>query len=296
MSAVPSRAPRIDAHQHFWKLARGDYRWLTPALEPLYRDFGPGDLAPQLRESSVDATVLVQAADSVAESEFLLATARELEWVAGVVGWVELDDALAPRQLERLARESKFVGVRPMLQDLEDSRWVLRPRVTEALRAAAQLGLRFDALVKPQQLAALCELRARVPELWIVIDHAAKPRLAEGQNWDGVELWRAQLRELASHPRTHCKVSGLLTECAPTWSEPALASVFEFLRATFGAERLMWGSDWPVLQLRASYARWRNIAEELTRSWNSQERDDFFGATAARYYGLSVHHRVGHGR
>ncbi len=296
MSAGASRAVRIDAHQHFWKLERGDYRWLTPGLAPLYRDFGPGDLEPHLRDAQVDASVLVQAADSVAETEFLLATARDVEWLAGVVGWVDLEHPAASSELERLSRAPKFVGVRPMLQDLEDPRWVLHPRVVEALRSSAQLGVRFDALVRPEQLAALCELRARVPELWIVIDHAAKPRLAEGESWSGVEAWRAQLRELAMHPRTFCKVSGLITECGPDWPVSLLENQFEFLRATFGAERLMWGSDWPVLELRASYSRWRNISDELTRAWNPSERDDFFGATAARFYGLRVHHRVGHGR
>ncbi len=296
MSADERRAPSLDSHQHFWKLARGDYRWLTPDLTTLYRDFEPADLAPQLREAQVDASVLVQAADSVAETEFLLAVARETEWVAGVVGWVDLDHEAAPRELERLAREPKFVGVRPMLQELDDPRWILRPHVLETLRAAAQLGLRFDALVKPPQLAALCELRARVPELWIVVDHAAKPRLVEGENWHGFSQWQAQLRELAGHPLTFCKISGLLTECGPTWSSPQLSHVFEFAREAFGAERLMWGSDWPVVEICASYARWRNISEELTRAWKRREHDEFFGATAARFYGLSVHHRLGPGR
>lgn len=284
---------RIDAHQHFWTLARGDYRWLTPALAPLYRDFGPSDLAPHLADAQIDATVLVQAADSVAETEFLLSIARSTAFVAGVVGWVDLDGADASRELERLAREPKFLGVRPMLQDLDDELWILRPRVLEALRTAQALELRFDALVKPRQLPALCELRAMLPELRIVIDHAAKPELASGATWRGWSEWRARMSELAGASRTCCKLSGLVTECGPNWSIAAMTETTEFLRASFGAERLLWGSDWPVVELVSNYAHWRKASDELTRSWNSRERSQLFGATAASFYGLPVSLHVG---
>ncbi len=286
----------MDAHQHFWTLARGDYRWLTPELAPLYRDFGPEDLAPLLARAEVDATVLVQAADSVAETEHLLEIARATPFVAGVVGWVDLERHDAPEELARLASRPKFVGVRPMLQDLEDDRWVLRPSVLGALRAAAQLDLRFDALVKPAQLPALCELRQRLPELRIVVDHAAKPQLSQGATWSGWNAWRAHLSELASSRATCCKLSGLVTEAGANWSLDALRATFEFSRATFGAERLMWGSDWPVIELDADYLRWRAAADALAHEWNSAERELLFGGSAVSFYGLTSPNQVGPGR
>jgi L-fuconolactonase len=296
VSAPDARSLRVDAHQHFWTLARGDYRWLTPALAPLYRDFGPKDLAPLLARAGVDATVLVQAADSVAETEHLLALARATDFVAGVVGWVDLERADAPDVLARLAREPKFVGVRPMLQDLDDPRWVLRPTVLSGLRAAAQLDLRFDALVKLPQLPALCELRQRLPELRIVVDHAAKPQLSQGATWSGWSAWRAHLTELASSRATYCKLSGLVTEASASWTLDSLRATFEFARATFGAERLLWGSDWPVIDLDADYLRWRAAADALTHGWNSRERDHVFGGSAVSFYGLTSPNQVAAGR
>jgi len=284
---VNSAAPRVDAHQHFWRVSRGDYRWLSPQLAALYRDFLPADLAPQLARAGVDATVLVQAADTLAESEFLLELAHATPWIAGVVGWVDLDRESAPRELERLARAPKFVGVRPMLQDLDDPRWVLRPRVLASLRVAAELGLRFDALVKLPQLASVVELSARLPQLRIVLDHAAKPALREGAAWSGWTTWRSLVAELARAPQCFCKLSGLLTEAAPDASAAELVELAEFLRASFGAHRLMWGSDWPVLELASDYSRWRKASEVLTHAWSADELAQVFGLTAVDFYGLS---------
>lgn len=282
-----SAAPRVDAHQHFWRLSRRDYRWLSPQLAALYRDFLPADLAPQLARAGVDATVVVQAADTLAESEFLLELAHATPWIAGVVGWVDLDHESAPRELERLARAPKFVGVRPMLQDLDDPRWVLRPRVLASLRVAAELGLRFDALAKLPQLASVVELSARLPQLRIVLDHAGKPALREGAAWSGWTTWRSLVAELARSPQCFCKFSGLLTEAAPGAGAAELVELAEFLRATFSAQRLMWGSDWPVLELAGDYSRWRNASEVLTHAWSADELAQVFGLTAVDFYGLS---------
>ncbi|MCY3002631.1 MAG: amidohydrolase family protein, partial [Planctomycetota bacterium] len=159
--------PRIDAHQHFWKLERGDYRWLGPELAPLYRDFGPQDLAPLRARHRIDGSVAVQAADTVAETEFLLGLAERDASVLGVVGWVDLEAHDAPDTLARLAQHPKLVGIRPMLQDLPDERWILRESVAPALRALAELDLAFDALVKPRHLPHLVTLVERHPDLSI---------------------------------------------------------------------------------------------------------------------------------
>lgn len=288
-SARDDRTPRIDAHQHFWTLSRGDYRWLTPELKPLHRDFGPRDLKPLIAAAEVDATVLVQAADSDAETDFLLSIARETDFVAGVVGWVDLEDSGARRRLAELARQGKFVGVRPMLQDLPDERWVLRPAVVDALRVAAELELRFDALARPQHLPALCELSSRLPALRIVVDHAAKPPLGLGARWTGRDEWRARLGELSENPATCCKLSGLVTEAGADWRVSMLEESCAFLRETFGAARLMWGSDWPVVEMIATYASWRAAAGELTRTWSAAESAELFGGAALRFYGSKLH-------
>jgi len=285
----------IDAHQHFWTIARGDYRWLTPTLAALYRDFTPADLAPVLAREGIDATVLVQAADSAQETEFLLRIAAENDFVAGVVGWVDLDRVDAARELEALSKRPKFVGVRPMLQDLDDDRWVLRPKVVESLRVAASLDLVFDALVKPRHLAALCELASRVPELRIVVDHAAKPELSAGAAWGGRDEWRARLTELAASPMLHGKVSGLVTEAGANWSDASLAEPVEFLRRAFGARRLLWGSDWPVVELVSDYSSWLSAARRLTHTWSSSERAALFGETARSLYRLRLARQVEHG-
>lgn len=278
---------RIDAHQHFWSLARGDYRWLGPELRPLYRDFGPCDLAPYLAAHGIDATVLVQAADTVAETEFLLEIASARRFVAGVVGWVDFEAADAPDVLARLAQSEKLVGVRPMIQDLADERWMLRAQFAPVFRALIQLDLAFDALVKPQHLKHLAQLLEQHPELRVVIDHGAKPDVAAGRDWRGFAAWRSNLRALAAHPGVHCKLSGLVTEAAPGWTLDDLRPFSDELFAAFSAQRLMWGSDWPVVELAGGYDRWMHAARALGANLHPAEQLALFGASAAAFYGLT---------
>ena len=176
-----SRPRRVDAHQHFWRLARGDYGWLTPAKGPIYRDFGPADLTPLLARAGIDATVLVQAAPTVDETRFLLELARTTPVVAGVVGWAPLDAPDAPDVVAALAREPALKGLRPMLHDIPDVDWMLRPEVAPGLRAIAAADLTFDALVRPPHLPNLRRLLERHPDLRVVIDHGAKPEIGRGR-------------------------------------------------------------------------------------------------------------------
>jgi L-fuconolactonase len=273
---------RVDAHQHFWSLQRGDYGWLTPALAPLYRDFAPADLANDLRAADIAGTVLVQAAPTLAETRWLLDLAARTDSVLGVVGWVDLASAEAPFQLEALCTHSKFKGVRPMLQDLPDDAWIATAPIERALRHLAALGLCFDALVKPRHLPHLLQRLQQHPELPVVIDHAAKPDIVAG-DW---RAWRERLQPLAALPQVCCKLSGLLTE-APLGSgvselQPYVDSVLE----SFGARRVMWGSDWPVLNLASSYAGWMALTDELLRSLAPDERSAVQGGTAIRFYRL----------
>ena len=279
-----TRARRIDAHQHFWQLARGDYRWLGPELAPLYRDFGPADLAPHLARAAIDATVLVQAADSLAETRFLLEIAGRTSFVAGVVGWVPLDDPDAPRIIGELARDAKLVGLRPMLQDLERDDWILARELEPALQTLFDAGLVFDALVKPRHLAPLANFAERHPELRIVIDHAGKPEFARGAP---AASWRSDLARLAARANSWCKLSGLASEAPSGWTardlRPFVDSVFE----CFGPERVVWGSDWPVVELSGGYAAWWDATTTLLAQLDASDRERVLGLNAIELYQLS---------
>jgi L-fuconolactonase len=288
---------RIDAHQHFWQLARGDYAWLRPddpGMAPLVRDFLPDALMPLLRTHSVTRTVLVQAADSVAETEFMLGLAASHEFIAGVVGWVDLAAEDAAATLARLAADDCLKSVRPMLQDLPADDWIVAAPRPDALRTLLRLGLRFDALVRPRQLAPLARFARAWPELPIVIDHAAKPPLAAAAwNDEAMHAWRRDMAALAAIPGVCCKVSGLLTELGPAdRSVPARATerlrpVVDALLGWFGPERLMWGSDWPVLTLAGSYAGWISVSDALLGPLSAGERAQVLHGTAQRFYGLA---------
>jgi L-fuconolactonase len=274
---------RIDAHQHFWRIDRGDYGWLDPAQVPnLCRDFLPGDLAPLLAQARIDRTVLVQAAETVAETEFLLSLAETTPFVGAVVGWVDFTSPQAPHEIARLAQNPRLAGLRPMLQDLPDPDWILRDEVQPALRALVANGLRFDALIKPPQLPAIRRLLDRYPDLPVVIDHGAKPGIAAGVT----APWAEHMRAIARDSRAVCKLSGLATEAAPGWTVETLRPYVEVLIEAFGPSRLMFGSDWPVLTENGDYLDWLAAAEALTVGLNDAERADAFGGTAARFYGL----------
>lgn len=275
---------RIDSHQHFWKLARGDYGWLTRVDHPkIARDFLPEDLAPLLATGRIDKTILVQAAPSVAESEFLLKISAATPFVSGVVAWVELDAPDAPSQIARLKTQGRLVGLRPMLQDLPDIEWILRPQLAPAIDAMQRANLRFDALVKPRHLPALAEFLERHVELPVVIDHGAKPDIARGE----IDLWAAYIRHIGRNSRAYCKLSGLASEAGPGWNAELLKPYVDVLLDAFGPSRLMWGSDWPVLNEVGDYAAWLDLAEGLTAQLTSLERDAIFGGTAASFYGLT---------
>jgi L-fuconolactonase len=280
-------APRIDAHQHFWRLARGDYGWLGPDLGPLYRDFEPDDLAPLLARCGIDATVAVQAAPSTAETRHLLALARATPWIAGVVGWVDFESRHALLQLAELAAEPKLVGIRPMIQEQADERWMLRPALRPVFDALERGGLAFDALVRPQHLGPLCELVERHPALRVVVDHGAKPALREGAGWAGRARWRERLRALAS-AGAYVKLSGLATEAHAGAGAAELAPWVDALLEDFGPRRVLWGSDWPVLLLASDYERWREQSLELVRGLAPAEQERVLGGNAREFYRLEA--------
>ncbi|MEJ2031226.1 MAG: amidohydrolase family protein [Maritimibacter sp.] len=273
---------RIDAHQHFWRLDRGDYGWLTPEMGVFYRDFEPEHLRPLLEASQIEGTVLVQAAPTLAETEYLLTLAEQHSFIKGVVGWVDFDRDDAPSDIARLAAHPALVGLRPMIQDIPDPDWMLRPDLAPAFEAMIAADLTFDALTLPRHLGALKQLLRRYPELRSVIDHGSKPRIAERAR-DG---WFDDMAELAETTNAYCKFSGLVTEAGNDWGADDLRPYSDHLLATFGAGRLIWGSDWPVCTLAASYQDWITTAEALLAQQSDAERRAIFGLNAISAYGL----------
>lgn len=276
----------VDAHQHFWRLADREGQWPPAELAAIYRDFGPADLAPLLQATGVAATVLVQSLPSVADTHWMLAQADATPWVRGVVGWVDFKAADAPAQIAALARHPRLKGLRPMLQDLPDDHWIADPACDPAALAMAAHGLVFDALVLPRQLPGLLRFAQRHPDLRLVIDHAAKPLIAAGE----MEPWRADMAALAALPQVHCKLSGLLTEAGERRDAAALQPYAQMLWTLFGPQRLLWGSDWPVLRLAAGYADWWQMAQTLagqfTPAPQPADLQALFGGNAARLYRL----------
>lgn len=270
---------RVDAHHHVWTIARGDYGWLSPDMA-IARDYGLDDLRPLLDD--ITATVLVQAAATDAETAFMLDVGRESAGlVRGVVGWTDLASPGAAARIAALAAEPLLKGLRPMLQDIDDTAWILLPGVQPALTAMARYGLRFDALIKPRHLPIIGELAHRHPDLAVVIDHAAKPDIASG----GLRPWAGHMARLARETPWCCKVSGLVTEARADWRIDDLRPYVDHLLSTFGPDRLMWGSDWPVVTLASNYQRWREAAASLLPT---EAHAAVFGGTATRFYGLSA--------
>jgi L-fuconolactonase len=272
----------IDAHFHSWQLARGDYGWLTPALPAIYRDVSVADWQAQAKPHGITGGVLVQAAPTEAETRFLLAQAKNNPAVLGVVGWVDLLAPDAPARIRALAQNPKLKGLRPMLQDIADPDWILQDALAPALTAMSELGLVLDALIKPAHLPRIVTLAARYPALALVIDHAAKPDIAAGQ-W---EPWASQLATVANATGAVCKLSGLLTEAGPQPAADAARRWALHVLNTFGEGRVMWGSDWPVLELASGYAAWWQEARNLSAHLSEAGRQALFGGTARRVYRL----------
>ena len=277
---------RIDAHHHVWTLARGDYGWLTPQLQSIYRDFTLADLASLLAAARIDGTILVQAAPTEAETRFLLDVAASADIVRGVVGWTDFDAEDAEARIESLAAHDLLVGLRPMIQDIADDDWLLRDALTPLMTAMVRHKLVFDALVLPRHLSRLLAVVDRHPDLQFVLDHFGKPALASGE----IGGWRRELADLAERDNIVCKLSGLVTEAKPDWQVDDLRGAVDHVLDCFGPPRMLWGSDWPVVDLAGGYTKWLAASETLLADLSPDERASVFGGTAARIY-LSVRGR-----
>jgi L-fuconolactonase len=274
------KPPVIDAHHHFWSVERGDYHWMTPEEPSLYRDYGPQDLKPHLRHYGIDATILVQAAQTSDETRYLLDLADRSPFVAGVVGWVDFTASSAAADIANLAEHPLLVGIRPMVQDIEDDDWLLQRDLAPAMAAMVDHRLVFDALTLPRHLPRLAAFLDRYPELSVVVDHGSKPFIRQAI----LDPWRADMAAIAARPRTFCKISGLVTEAKSDWTVVDVKPYVDHIVESFGAERLMWGSDWPVVNLARGYCDWRNAAEQMLCGLSDHERAMIFGGSAERFY------------
>lgn len=269
----------IDAHFHIWQLSRADYGWLTPDQGPIYRDVTLDDWRAVSVPCGVTGGVLVQAAPTEAETHFLLRQANAAQDVLGVVGWTDLLAADAPARIQALARHPGLKALRPMLHDIADPDWVLQPALQPAFDAMLACDLALDALVRPQHLSRIAHLARRYPALRIVVDHGAKPDIAQGQWQD----WADALARLAQCPNVCCKLSGLWTEAGPGVDATATWRHGQHILASFGASRVMWGSDWPVLEQAGAYGRWHDLARALVPA---SEHPVVFDAVARQQYRL----------
>ena len=269
----------IDAHFHIWNLARGDYGWLTADQGSIYRDVTLDDWRRVSAPCGITGGILVQAAPTEAETRFLLQQARDTPDVLGVVGWVDMLAPDATLRIKALATDAKLKGLRPMLQDIADPDWILQDALRDVFDAMLACDLSFDALVKPRHLPRILELARRYPDLRIVVDHAAKPDIANGQWQD----WATDMERLVQAPQVFCKLSGLWTEAARGAPVQALEPYVHHVAACFGARRVLWGSDWPVLERAGTYAAWYAAAHERVLP---SARGAAFDAVARQVYRL----------
>jgi L-fuconolactonase len=269
----------IDSHQHFWSPSRGDYFWMVgKAVAPINKDILPRDFEAIRKTHSIDKTVLVQAAPTVEETEYMLGLADATDFVAKVVGWVDFEKPTDVKHLQRFAKHKKFSGVRPMIQDIADRHWMHRTDVQWGFQALVDLDLTFDALGFPIHLDNFLKLFQTYPTMRAVIDHGMKPVIRKEE----YVSWAKAMKTIARETTVFCKLSGLPSEAKPGWTADTLRPYAEHIIDVFGPSRVMWGSDWPVVELNGTYASWRSAAESYLT--NAHEREEVFGGTAARFY------------
>jgi len=273
---------RIDSHQHFWSYDAAQYPWIQPG-SALHRSFLPADLQPLLEKAGFDGCVAVQARQSLEETRWLLKLAAENKFIAGVVGWVDLRSPSVDDDLAQFMGEKKLSGVRHVVQDEPDDRFMLREDFQRGIEALHGFGLAYDILIYPRQLPAAIALARRFPHQPFVLDHLAKPSIRDQK----LEPWRAQIRELAQSRNVLCKISGLVTEARlKAWQPDDFRPFLDAVWEAFGEDRLMIGSDWPVCLLSAEYGEAMKLAQDFLAQFPPAAREKVLGGNAARFYQL----------
>lgn len=279
-----STHPVVDSHHHFWEIDRFDYSWM-PEGSPLAVDYGPADLEPLIKNAGVDYTVIVQAVSSPDEARWLLELAEKHEFIAGIVGWVDLTDPLVGDTLEELQKSSYFKGVRHIWESEDDPGWIVNSGAIEGLKELVRRDLTFDFLAKPPNLPFIPRVMDQVPDLRAVVDHIAKPVIAEHL----VEPWLTDMRKVASINGMHCKISGMVTEADhKSWTVDDLRPYVHHVLGMYGTNRLMFGTDWPVCTLAAEYGDLAGAARNILEELSPAAKEDVFGGVATRFYRLAL--------
>jgi L-fuconolactonase len=274
----------IDAHHHLWKYSAAEYGWITPEMRSIRQSFLPGDLEKMMHHFGIEGTVAVQARGSLEETTWLLDLAHKHEIIRGVVGWVPLTEgAGVKKHLERFAADKKLKGVRHVVQDEPDPRYILRPDFNEGVKALREFGLRYDILIFERHLPPAIEFVDRHPDQVFILDHIAKPRIKDHI----LSPWDSNIRELAKRPNVYCKLSGMVTEAEPgRWNGQTLQPYIDVVLSAFGPKRLMFGSDWPVMLLNANYDEWYGVVTNAISKLSKAEQNRVMGETAIEAYGL----------
>jgi L-fuconolactonase len=279
----------IDSHQHFWSYSAAEYPWIGAGMERLARDYLPVDLEEASAAAGIGGTVAVQARQSLEETRWLLDLAERHPLIRGVVGWVDLRSDDVRGALREFVARKKFLGVRHVVQDEPDPRFLLGEAFVRGLKHLHQFGLTYDLLLYPQQLPAAVELAAQLPEQPFVLDHLAKPQVKAWTKPDDRTAWRRDIEDLARHKNVCCKLSGLVTEAAwRRWQRADFTPYLDAALTAFGPERLMFGSDWPVCLLSGEYAEVAGIVREFCATLSAAEQALVWGGTATRFYGLDT--------
>jgi L-fuconolactonase len=273
----------IDSHQHFWQIEKFQYEWMSPTDKILYRDFLPDNFEQVLQQNGVAKSVAVQAHQSIEEARWLLELSDQFDFMAGVVGWVDLQSENLSQQLDELTKHPKFKGVRHVVQDEPDDDWIIRPKVIEGIKTLAKYDLTYDILVFPRHLKYVKILLENCPEIKFVIDHFAKPPIASGE----IAEWSNDIKEVAKFSNVYCKLSGLVTEANhQNWTKEDLQPYINIAMEAFGANRLMYGSDYPVCLLAASYQKVLETYRSFLADLTEDEQNQILFQNAAEFYNL----------
>lgn len=274
---------RIDAHQHFWRYTPAEYGWINESMASLRRNFLPADLQQEIRNANIDGVVCVQARQTLQETQWLLDLASAHDFIRGVVGWVPLTDPNVTDILQQLCKDERLKGVRHVLQDEPDDRYLLRDDFNRGIRQLKDLKLTYDILVFEHHLPYVVEFVERHPDQVFVLDHIAKPRIRDGV----LVPWQENIQDLAKYPNVYCKLSGMVTEAVPgNWKEQDFRSYFDTVFGAFGPRRLLFGSDWPVCLTETTYQGWISIIQSHISSFTESEQQAIMGGTAAHVYQL----------
>jgi L-fuconolactonase len=274
---------RIDAHQHFWIYSKEEYGWISDTMSILKRDFLPDDLVKELKENKFDGSIAVQARQTLQETEWLINLAEQNEFIKGVVGWLDIQSPQFKHQIEKYSRRNKLVGIRHVVQDEPDDRFMLRSEFVNGMRLLENYDLVYDILIFEKQLPATLELVSRFPNQRFVLDHIGKPKIA----YTIVEPWKSLISELAQYPEVYCKVSGMVTEADwQYWKKEDLLPYLDTIFDSFGPDRILFGSDWPVCTLAAPYKQVTEIVFDYIKQFPNEDRNKVLGINANKVYNL----------